>query len=122
MTNTDKMLLDTLVSLLHTVDYDPHADDSEIMDAINWHDIRRAVESAQKEGDTKINGALCGDIIFCPRGDLTLVTAGDALVYIKNGDDGVSVAIHSINREVPDSLAEAWATHGELAMAVKGEG
>ncbi len=121
MTNTGKMLLDTLVSLLHTVDWDPHADDSEIMNAIDWHDIRRAVESAQKE-DTKIDGSLCGEIIFCPKGDITLVTAGDALVYIINGDDGVSVAIHSINREVPDIFAEAWATHGELAMAAKGEG
>jgi hypothetical protein len=120
MTNTDKMLLDTLVCLLHTVDCDPNADDSEIMNAIDWHDIRRVVESAQKE-DTKINGALCGDIIFCPKGETMWVTAGDASVYIKNGDDGVSVAIHPLNCEMADSLAEAWATHEELAMTVKGE-
>ncbi len=122
MTNTGKILLDTLVSLLHTVDCDPHADDSEVMNAIDWHDIRRVVESAQKEEDTKINGALCGDTIFCPKGETMWVTAGDASIYIKNGDDGVSVAIHPLNCEVADSLAEAWATHGELAMAAEGEG
>lgn len=119
MTNTGKILLDTLVSLLHTVDCDPHADDSEIMNAIDWHDIRRVVESAQKEGDAKINGALCGDTIFCPRGDITLVTAGNALVCINNSDDGVSVAIHPLNCDpFSQAQAEARATHEELRMAV----
>jgi hypothetical protein len=73
------------------------------------------------EKNTRINGALCGDTIFCPKGETMWVTAGDASVYIKNGDDGVSVAIHPLNCEMADSLAEAWATHKELAMAVKGE-
>ena len=82
--------------------------------------MRQGVKMTEK--NTRINGALCADTIYCPKGETMWVTAKTASVYIKNGDDGVSVAIHPLNCEMADSLAEAWATHDELAMAVKGEG
>lgn len=120
MTNTEKQLLSVLKSLLHTVDWDPNASDGEIMDAIDWERIRNAVERAEKE-DTRINGALCGDNIYCPKGESMWVTAGNASVNVKNGDDGISVSIYPLNCEMTDSLSEAWATHEELRMAVEGE-
>jgi len=44
----EKELLEALKHILHTMDWDPSASDSEIMEAINWDYVRLTVEQAEQ--------------------------------------------------------------------------
>lgn len=78
-------------------------------------------EKQSEKKHTKINGSECEDNIYCPKGESMWVTAGNASINVKNGEDGISVSIYPLHCEMADSLSEAWATHEELRMAVEGE-
>jgi hypothetical protein len=41
-----KSLIEQVQSLLHTVDWDPNASDTEIMQCIDWEGLRSALDEA----------------------------------------------------------------------------
>ena len=45
----EKELLEALKHILHAMDWDPNASDTEVMGAIDWEYIRLAVERAEKQ-------------------------------------------------------------------------
>lgn len=42
------------------------------------------------------------------------LTVGKAAIRIKDGDDGISIAVYAQGREDQEHIAETWVTHGEL--------
>jgi DNA-directed RNA polymerase subunit RPC12/RpoP len=42
------------------------------------------------------------------------LTVGKASIHIKDGDDGVSVAVYAKGAEMESAIGETWVTHGEL--------
>lgn len=42
------------------------------------------------------------------------LTVGKASIHIKDGDEGVSVAVYAKDAEMEAAIGETWVTHGEL--------
>ena len=47
----EKQLFEALEHILNALDWESHASDSEVMDAIDWAYIRATVEEAKKDED-----------------------------------------------------------------------
>ena len=47
-------------------------------------------------------------------GDSCWITVGDASVYLSKSDDGVSVDVYPLGKEMDGSIIDAWVTWDEL--------
>lgn len=48
-----------------------------------------------------------------PPGESTWITVGNLSVHLKHGDDGVSISVYALGKEMEESIAESWVTFGE---------
>lgn len=46
-------------------------------------------------------------------GESTWITVGNLSVHLKHGDDGVSISVYPLGKEMEESIAESWVTFGE---------
>ncbi len=43
----------------------------------------------------------------------TWITVGNLSVNVKHGDEGVSISVYALGKEMEESIAESWVTFGE---------
>ena len=48
-----------------------------------------------------------------PPGQSTWITVGNLSVNVKHGDEGVSISVYALGKEMEESIAESWVTFGE---------
>lgn len=48
------------------------------------------------------------------------ITVNNLSVHVKHGEEGVSVTIYPLDREMSDSIAETWVTFDEAGLALTG--
>ena len=56
---------------------------------------------------------ISGKDVTLNKGESCWVTVGNISVYLRSGDDGVSVTLYPLGKEDEESIAETWATYGE---------
>ena len=48
-----------------------------------------------------------------PPGKWVWITVGNISVNVKHGDEGVSISVYPLGKEMEESIAESWVTFGE---------